>query len=158
MEKQAFEQTVRQQSRRVYLIALSFTGSHADAEDVMQNVFLKLWQRAPGFADETHLQKWLTAVCVNECKSLLRSARRKKDVPLEAADALYTFGAPRDRSVFNAVMALPPKERAAIHLFYFEDLSVKEIARILGISSGAVKTRLSRARKILKENLGDDNG
>ena len=103
------------------------------------------------------MEKWLTRVCVNESKDLLRAAKRRRGVPLEEAEGLYTFDTPRDESVFRAVSALPAKERAAIHLFYYEDLSVREIARTLGIGEGAVKTRLSRARSRLKEALGDEN-
>ena len=157
MEKEAFLRAVRQDGKRLYLIALSVTGNHADAEDVMQNVYLKLWQHAGTFTDEEHLRKWLTAVCANEAKSLLRAAWRRKSAPLEEAKEQYTFDTPRDAHVFNAVMALPPKERAAVHLFYYEDMPVREIAHVLGTSPGAVKTRLSRARKQLKESLGDED-
>lgn len=157
MEKETFTGIARRHSRRLYLIALSFTGNHADAEDVLQNTLLKLWRHKKTFADDGHLSKWLTAVCVNESKSVLRAVWRKKQVPLEDAEALYAFDTPRDRAVFDAVMALPPKERAAVHLFYYEDLPVKEIARTLGVSEAAVKTRLSRARKIMKESLGDES-
>lgn len=156
MDKETFTRAAERNSRRLYLIALSFTGNHADAEDMLQNTLLKLWQRAKAFTDEQHMDKWLTAVCVNECKSLLRSLRRAKNTALEEAQGLFTFDTPRDLQVFAAVMALPAKERIVIHLFYYEDLSVNEIAKALGISAGAAKTRLSRARKTLKEKLGDE--
>ena len=147
---------VYRNQKRIYLIALAFLRSPEDAEDVMQNVLLKLWQRRIGFADEVHMDKWLTKVTVNESRSLLR--KRRGELPLEAVEAVCT--APSfepEREVIRAVMGLPESQRTVIHLFYYEELSVKEIAALLRLSQGAVKTRLSRGRERLKEVLKEEN-
>lgn len=122
----------------------------------MQNVLLKLWQRRIGFTDETHMDKWLTKVTVNESRSLLR--KRRGEVPLEAVEAVCAApGFEPERELVRAVMALPESLRSVIHLFYYEELSVKEIAALLRLSQGAVKTRLSRGRERLKEVLKEEN-
>lgn len=155
MTEIAYKDAVRRNGQRIYLIALSFLRSPEDAEDVMQNVLLKLWQRRIGFSDEIHMDKWLTRVTVNESRSLLR--KRRGDVPLEEAEPVLAAPAfQQERDVVRAVMALPESLRSVIHLFYYEELSVKEIAALLHLSQGAVKTRLSRGRERLKEALKED--
>ena len=147
---------VKRNSQRLYMLALSFTKNHSDAEDIMQDVFLKLLRHNKSFNNEEHLDKWLTVVCVNESKNYIKSPFRKNTVLLDEAKDLYTFDAVNDYDIFKSVMSLPKKERTVIHLFYYEDLPVKEIAKMLKIKESAVKTRLSRGRKHLKEMLGDE--
>ena len=147
---------VKRNSQRLYMLALSFTKNHSDAEDIMQDVFLKLLKHNKSFNNEEHLDKWLTVVCVNESKNYIKSPFRKNTVLLDEAKDLYTFDTVNDYDIFKSVISLPKKERTVIHLFYYEDLPVKEIAKMLKIKESAVKTRLSRGRKHLKEMLGDE--
>ena len=156
MNKSEFADAVKRNDQRLFLIALSFTHSRADAEDILQNVFLKLWQNKKVFESAEHMDKWLTRVCVNESRNLLRSPFRSRVAELEEAADIQVFDSPRDGDLFRAVMSLQEKERTVIHLFYYEDLSVAEIAKTLRISPSAVKTRLNRARNKLKEALGDE--
>lgn len=153
LDKQIYTEAVRRNSQRVYLLALSFTRQRQDAEDVMQTVFLKLWKHPIDFTDETHMDKWLTKVTVNESRSLLR-ARARDPISIEE---LETLGAvveqPEERELIAAVMQLPEPLRAVIHLHYYEDLPVKEIADLLKISQAAVKMRLVRGRNLLKSAL-----
>lgn len=147
---------VKRNSQRLYMLALSFTKNHSDAEDIMQDVFLKLLKHNKPFNDEEHLDKWLTVVCVNESKNYIKSPFRKNTVLLDEAKDLYTFDTVNDYDIFKSVMSLPKKERTVIHLFYYEDLPVKEIAKMLNIKESAVKTRLNRGRNHLKQMLGDE--
>ena len=147
---------VKRNSQRLYMLALSFTKNHSDAEDIMQNVFLKLLKHNKPFNNEEHLDKWLTVVCVNESKNYIKSPFRKNTVLLDEAKDLYTFDTVDEYDIFKSVMSLPKKERTVIHLFYYEDLPVKEIAKMLKINESAVKTRLNRGRNHLKEMLGDE--
>ena len=156
MTENEFISCVKRNSQRLFLIILSFTQSHSDAEDILQHVFLKLWKHDKPFKDGTHVDKWLTAVCVNESKNYVKSPFKRKCAPLEEARELYTFQEDDSYDLFNAVAALPKKERVVIHLFYYEDMTVKEISQLLKIKESAVKTRLHRARKDLKEILGDE--
>lgn len=136
----------------VYRLAYAHTGSSADAEDVTQDVFLRLLTKAPDFADDEHAKAWLLRVAVNRTRDLFRSPWRRK-VPLETAEAYPAPAGPIPGETLAAVLDLPPKLRTVIHLFYYEDLSVREIAQLLQIREGAVKTRLSRARVLLREYL-----
>jgi RNA polymerase sigma-70 factor (ECF subfamily) len=108
------------------------------------------------FKDDEHIDKWLTSVTVNESKNLLKSAFRKKSADFEDYIATNSFESDKSEDLFNAVMSLPKKLRTVIHLFYYEDMPIKEIADMLNIKQSAVKTRLCRAREQLKIQLGDD--
>ena len=156
MTNDDFIKTVNRNKQRIYLIAFSFTKSKTDAEDILQNVFLKLWKHPKAFEDDIHVDKWLTAVCVNESKNYIKSMFRKSGISLIDEEAQSEFEHIKNLDLFNAVMSLPKKERAVIHLFYYEDMTVKEIAEMLKINESAVKTRLHRARKTLKLILGDE--
>lgn len=140
----------------VYRLAYAHGGNAADAEDVMQDVFLRLLTKAPVFRDDDHAKAWLLRVAVNRARDLLRAARRQ-NVPLEMAENVSAPERPAGETL-QAVLALPSKLRLAVHLFYYEELPVKEIAAALGISQGAVKARLSRARKQLRASLTEGGG
>ena len=156
MTEEAFTDAVQRNSQRLYLIAFSFVKNKHDTEDILQNVFLKLWKYPKRFSDTVHLDKWLTAVCVNESKNYIKLPFRKHQ---NVDDCVFDSSDSTDSAVkadlYRAVMQLSQKERTVIHLFYYEDLSVKDIAKMLKIKESAVKTRLSRARNKLKEQLGD---
>lgn len=156
MTENEFIDAVKRNHQRLFLIALSYTKNQTDAQDILQNTFLKLWKHPKPFKNAEHLDRWLTRVAVNESKNLLRSPFKSRSVPLEEADDRYDFAEAQDHALFHAVMRLPQKQRTVIHLFYYEDMSVKEIAETLGIRVNAVKTRLSRGRTQLKDILGDD--
>lgn len=155
MTNDSFIYAVKRNNQRLYMIALSFTKNHADAEDILQNTFLKLWKYNGNFENDEHIDKWLTRVCINESKNYIKLPFRK-NANLDDANELYTFDKTKDFDVFNAVMSLPKKERTVIHLFYYEDLTVNEMAKMLDLKESAVKTRLHRARNKLKEILGDE--
>ena len=153
MDQQIYTEAVKRNSQRVFLLALSFTRQRQDAEDVMQTVFLKLWKHPVVFSDETHMDKWLTKVTVNESCSLLR-ARAREPISFEELEALGTVAEqPEERELITAVLQLPEPLRAVIHLHYYEDLPIKEIADLLKISQAAVKMRLVRGRNLLKSAL-----
>lgn len=157
MTEDEFIGAVKAQNQRLFLIALSFTRNKTDAEDILQNVFLKLWKYDRKFESDEHRTKWLTCVTVNESKNFVKKAVFRYNTSLEnEVGESYAFESSEDSDLFGAVMKLPVKLRTVIHLFYYEDMSVKEIADILGIKESACKTRLSRGRSQLKEILGDD--
>ena len=134
----------------VYRLAVSYTRSPQEAEDVCQTVFLKLLE-----ADVTPGKEkaWLMQVTANECRSLLRSHWWKRTTPLEEG---FGVPAPEKDDVLGAVLALNPKYRVVVYLHYYEGYTTGEIAKLLHISQSAVTTRLSRARNMLKDMLGED--
>ena len=156
MDSITFENSVKRNSKRLYLIALTFTKNHYDSEDIVQNVFLKLWKYNKEFESSEHIDNWLAAVCVNESKNCIKSYFRKNTTDLESINELYSFDSQNDIDLFSAVMKLPKNERTVIHLFYYEDLSIKQIAELLGTKESLVGTRLFRGRKSLKNFLGDE--
>ena len=136
----------------VYRFAYSFTRHAADAEDVCQSVFCRL---AEGRTElEPGKEKaWLLACTANACKNRFRFLKRWASLPLEAAaDVPEEDG----RAVLEAVLSLPEKYRAPVHLYYYEGYSQGEIADILGLRLTAVQTRMQRARAMLKEVLSDE--
>ena len=138
----------------IYRLAYARTGSRADAEDIMQEVFVRLLRARPDFADRAHARAWLLRVAANCANDWFRAPWRRREGPL--TDSLP---APEheDGGVVEAVLALPAKYRTAVHLYYYEELSVAEIAKITGKSESAVKSRLFRARAMLREALKEDD-
>ena len=136
----------------VYRLALSMTGSPADAEDVCQTVFLKLLEKRPALNPEKE-RAWLLQVTANECRSLWRRLRRRPTVPLDAAAEL---AAPPADSLLRRIMELPRGDQAVLYLHYYEGFSTQEVGEMLRISRSAVTTRLLRARKKLKDILEED--
>ena len=156
MEPTDFTRAVNRNQQRLFLIALSITRNHTDAEDILQDVFLKLWRQTKPFENEEHIDRFLTRVCVNTSRNHLRAlSRRRRMTPEETAEQ-YVFDGAQEHDLFCAVMALSSRERTVVHLFYYEDMSVKEIAAVLHIGQSAVKTALHRARNHLKDHLKED--
>lgn len=137
----------------IYRVALNGCRNYADAEDVVQNTFLKLWNRKEDFESDEHARKWLIRVAINDCNSLWRSSWKRRTAYLDELSQEPVFSTPEKSSLYYAIMELPTKYRQIIYLYYFEDYSVKEVAQIMGISESAVQTRLLRARQKIKERL-----
>ena len=157
MDREEAARLVEQYSPAVYRLAYARTGSREDAEDITQETFLRLVRAAPAFRDGEHCKAWLLRVAANCAGDLHRSPWRRRAVPLEEAAALAAPEREED-GVLEAVLALPEAYRAPVHLFYYEGMSVAEIARVLGKGEGAVRTRLSRARRMLREMLMETEG
>jgi RNA polymerase sigma-70 factor (ECF subfamily) len=143
-------------SKAVYRAAYAYCRNSADAEDITQETFIKRFQTDAVFPDEKSEKAWLMRVAANKCRDMFRSARYRflyHSVPLEEAGLIYET--PEESDVFHAVMELPAKYRLVIHLYYYEGYSVAETAKITGKSETAVQTQLYRARKLLKDKLGE---
>ncbi len=138
----------------VWRLALARTANVSDAEDVFQEVFLRYFRHEDKLTGDEHRKAWLIRCTVNRANSLLASPWRRRTAPLETAAQVGV--ADEYREVYSAVLALPPKYRAVIHLFYFEGLSVAEIAAALKVAEGTVKSQLSRGRALLREALKED--
>ena len=137
----------------VYRLAHARTGSVQDAEDVAQDVMLRLSRHERSIRNEEHLKAWLIRATVNRANSLFRSAWRRKTLPLKAAARTERPEPPQHDALTVALSALSPKQRVVVHLYYYEEMRVDEIAAALGIRPDAVKMRLSRARAELRRRL-----
>ena len=145
------ETAVKTYSKSMLNAAYSLLGSVPDAEDAVQDAFVKYIQKTPDFKDADHEKAWLLRVTINISKNMLKSKGRKnlpiyEDIPYEQ----------NNNEVLQCVMRLEEKYRTIIHLYYYEDYSIKEIASILSLPRATVGTRLSRGRSILKTMLKGD--
>lgn len=140
----------------LYAAAFSICKNAQDAEDVVQETFIQYHMSKNQFENQQHIRAWLIRVAINKAKNVNHTFWRKNKVPLEEYMETLAFETPKSQNLFETVMKLPEKYRTAIHLFYYEDYGVKEIAGILRISESNVKTRLSRGRKLLKESLQEE--
>lgn len=154
--RQTLEEVMEQYNNSLYVAAFNICKSEETARDVVQDTFIKYYTTGQDFKDSQHLRAWLFRVAVNRAKDTIKTFWRKNVEPLDDYIETLTFKEEKDRSIFESVMSLPDKYRTVIHLYYYEDFSVREIARILRISESNVKIRLSRGRDLLKSKLKED--
>ena len=137
----------------LFSAAFNICRNAADADDVVQDTLIQYHTTDKQFDSEQHIRAWLLRVAINKAKNINMSFFRRTSVPLEDYMETLVFESPEGKAMFEEVLKLPEKYRIAIHLFYYEDYSVKEIAGILHTSESNVKVRLSRGRKMLKKSL-----
>lgn len=155
VNREEYERIVALYADVVYRVALSYAKTKEDAEDVLQNVFLKLLTKRVKFEDDEHIRKWLIRVAVNECNSLWSSFWRKNVEYIDRMEEGITFQNADYSDLYDAIKVLPAKLRIVLHLFYYEGYRTKEIADLLHIREETVRSRLTRARKLLKSQLGE---
>ena len=144
------EETVKRCGDKLLRTAIAIMGCNAEAEDIVQDVFVKLVEKSPHFESAEHETAWLIRVTVNLCKSHLRLHWRQNTIPL-----LDTHPAKdnEQHEIIETIFALPSKYRTVIHLFYYEGYSTKEIAEITEQKESTVRQHLTRARRMLKDFL-----
>ncbi len=143
-----WETLVKTHANGLFRTALAILGDHQEAEDAVQDAFLKYLEKAP--KDVQNPAGWLTRVLVNGCKSRLRLKWRQV---VELPENLVAT--PSERLELEELWQLPPRDRAVIHLFYYEGYSTAEIAAMTGQAEGTIRSRLSRAREKLRTLLAD---
>ena len=152
---ESIDEIIDKYSDMIYRLAYSYVKTKHDAEDVYQDVFLRYISKPRSYDSEEHRKAWLLRVTINRCKSLLSSSWFRKTAPLDETHLgdtqLNDTEETNDLSDYLAL--LPPKYRPVIHLFYFEEMTTKQISRILHIKESTLRSWLSRARTILGENL-----
>lgn len=144
----------------VLRFALCRMRNRADAEDVFQTVFLRLFQHAPTFENDTHARAWLLRVTANCCNDLYRDTLRRRQVPIDEAsqfEGASGFPNKQTETLQSAIAELPEAYRTALHLHYVEGYKTHEIAAITGEKPGTVRAHLHRARKALKAALEGEN-
>ncbi len=150
-----FDKIYEKYGEMLYRIAFVYLGNVADTEDILQDVFITLLYNPPKFKNEEHRKAWLIRTVQNRCINLLKKPSRKavclEDLQLTSDDKDND----KRLDVIKEVIKLPPKYKSALLLYYYNDYSVEEIAKILKISKSAVKMRLKRSREILKIQLED---
>lgn len=137
----------------LFSAAFSICKSAADADDVVQDTLIQYHMTDKQFDNEQHIRAWLLRVAINKAKNVNMSFWRRASAPLEDYTETLFFETPEAKGLFIEVLKLPEKYRIVIHLYYYEDYPVKEIAQILHTSESNIKVRLSRGRKMLKTTL-----
>lgn len=148
---EAAQRAVKAHLPRLVRAAYAVLGNMADAEDVAQDTFVSYLQQPGPIADPEREKAWLLRVCINKSRNVLKSGWRRKTRPLDEQLAVMP---PEDAGVLEAVLSLEEKYRLPLHLFYYENYAISEIAALLRLPVGTVGTRLDRGRKQLKEKLG----
>ncbi len=131
-------------------LAFSYLKNMFDAQDIVSDVFVAYIASAPDFESDEHERAWLIRVTINKCKNSLKKSSR-----LQRLDDIVHYSPPRqeDIEVLSAVLSLPEKYRLPVHLFYYEDMTIAQIAQALGEKPTTIGSRLARARKLLKDLL-----
>lgn len=151
--EQSTKELVERYRDNLFAIAFNICKNAADSDDIVQETFVQYYLTKQKFESEQHIRAWLIRVAINKAKNVTRTFWRQHKVPLEEYMETLVFEAPEDEALFETVMALPQKYRLVIHLYYYEEYSVHEIAAALKLTESNVKVRLSRARGMLKEQL-----
>lgn len=149
---------VEKYSKLVFGLALSNTGSKADADDVFQETFLAYHQHTARFNDEEHAKAWLIRTTINMSRRVTSSTWRKRRASLENDPKSddFTLKTEEQTVIHNAINSLPDKYRIPIWLFYFAGLPTKSISKALKITDSTVRSRLARGRTMLKDILGKE--
>ncbi len=170
-------ETINRNMSMVYRLAFSMVKTNQDAEDIRQEVMLRYVRTNPTFENTEHERAWFIRVTTNLCKNLWKTAWRQRVVSVDFVEEdcgdlvsretnqkncsnLTVQGkealTEEEEQVIETVKCLPLKYRVVIHLFYYEEMSIEEIANALKLQPSNVRTRLTRARKMLKEWLKED--
>ena len=157
VQNESIETVIQRYKRTVYSVALSYVSSRDDADDIFQEVFLIYFRTNPQFNDEEHRKAWLIRTTINCSKRVVDSTYRKRTVPMdEMEEESFEFQTKEENAVYVALQALPEKYRTVLHLFYFEDMSIDMICKVLDLKSSTVKVQLMRGREMMKEKLKEE--
>ncbi len=152
-DKERFDTLYNRYSAMIYRAAYGCLQSRADAEDVVQDVFVTLFTKAVSFKDDEHQKAWLLKVTANRCKNLLRAKARTVELPDSAAAADFESESDAHIDLARALCELSPDQRLAMHLYYFEQIPLRGVAGIMRCGENTVKSHLRRARAKMKTFL-----
>lgn len=151
MEHEEFRQIYDRQLQRVYRLSLVYLKNVFDAEDAVQNIFLKVLEKQPVFQDEKHETAWFVTVTRNYCRDVLRSFWKRNRIALEAIEEMgFEQFTTEDNMVFSTVMSLPSKYREVLYLYYYEEYSIREMSLLLKRKESTIQTQLAAGRKRMK--------
>lgn len=151
MPQQA-EHFVAVYSDPILRLCLSYSLSREDAQDICQDIFLKLLERKQQFEDENHERAFILRMAINACKNLLKSAGRRRVVPMDHAQQIPAPDHEVDELI-ELIRSLPQHYGVVVYLFYYEGYSLDEIAKLCGCTPAAARKRLSRSRNLLRKEL-----
>ena len=155
LDKEKLIQIIERRRDNIYKIAFAYMKNKYDADDIYQTVFENFLKSKLSFDSDEYEKAWFIRTTINACKNVFASGWKKKVTMMEDEEwnRIPDIEPAQTDELLEKVMALPPKYRMVIHLFYYEGYSVNEIAKILNLSIGTVTTQLSRARRKLKSDV-----
>lgn len=165
-QQAAFRELVDQFSQQLYWQIRKIIISHHDTNDVLQNVFIKVWQSLDAFRGDAKLSTWLYRIAINESITYLNREREKYNISLDDEDVFlisqlesdpYFDGNEADLKLQKAVLALPEKQRIVFNMKYFDEMKYSEISDILETSEGALKASYHHAVKKIEEFLSKED-
>ncbi|MGN0631338.1 MAG: RNA polymerase sigma factor [Ruminococcus sp.] len=157
-QNDGFQRVYRQHADAVYRVCYGFMKNSADAEDAVQEAFLKFLRTEQRFESENHERAWLIVTASNICKNSLKSWTRQKREDVENTEDLLPAHCDREEvsPVLEAVLDLPEKYKTVIYLYYYEEYSCREIASVMGKKESSIRSLLKRGRAFLEKKLGGD--
>ena len=155
LTEEQFSHLAKQYLDTVFRLDFNYTKSQTEADDVTQEVLIKLYRTDKEFESEKHIKHWIIRVTINECKKAFLSPWKRIE-PIEDYASTLSFSSPEHSELFYAVMDLPKKYRVPIFLHYYEDYSCEEISSFLRIANATVRTRLRRGREMLKTKIKEE--
>lgn len=160
--EKAFNAIVDSYSERLYWHVRRFLGSHEETDDLMQDIFIKVWKALPSFRGDSQLYTWLYRIATNETLNVLRKRKNRADIDVEIADAItkssidddpYFNGNALQRELHKAISTLPEKQKTVFNMRYFEEMKYEDMAKITGTSVGALKASYHHAYTKISEIL-----
>ena len=155
MDNIIFCQKLEKYKNTVFRAAYSYCGNKSDADDISQEVFLKFYTLDRVFQSENEEKAWLIRVTVNKCKDIFKSSWYKTKTSLEECREVYSMNESQSELI-DVLMSIPEKYRIVIHLYYYEQYSVKEISEITSRKESTVQTHLQRGRKLIEKKLKEE--
>ena len=149
-------ETVIKYSDMLYRICIVILCNEQDVQDAVQETFCRYLEKAPDFHDEEHEKAWLIRLATNICRDMIRFRIRHPKVSIDEVE--NTLAAPEQKEILRELLELPVKQKTVLYLHYVEGYQIKEIADILGITESAVKTRLLRGRKQMRDAVSMEGG
>jgi RNA polymerase sigma factor (sigma-70 family) len=163
---QAFNLLLNKYQQKIYWHIRRMVIDHDDADDIVQDVFIKVWKNLPGFRNDSQLYTWMYRIASNECITFLNKKKQKNNISIEdeaynladtLADSSYFNGDAAQKKLQQAILTLPEKQRLVFNMKYYEDMKYEEMSQVLGTSVGALKASFHLAvKKIESILLGED--
>ncbi len=159
-KQKAFQHLVHLYKERIYWHVRRMVGTHEDADDVVQNVFIKIFKGIDNFNSQSKLYTWIYRIATNECLTFIEKSKRNQSSSIEERfDAIADVDAQPERilgQLMSALRQLPPKQRAVFNMKYFEEMPYRKMSEIMGTSEGALKASFHHAKSKIKQHILDN--
>ncbi|WP_342648121.1 sigma-70 family RNA polymerase sigma factor [Mucilaginibacter sp. CSA2-8R] len=159
---EAFNLLLKKYQQKIYWHVRRMVIDHDDADDLVQDVFIKIWKNLPGFRSDAQLYTWMYRIATNECITFLNKKKQKNNIPFDEvsyeladtlADSTYLSGDKVQMKLQSALLTLPDKQRLVFNMKYYDDMKYEEMSEVLGTSVGALKASFHLAVKKIEAYL-----